>query len=139
MRIVDCEVVNVWKRDITAVDDEDIELFLPKSEQMPTDNYRKGDTLKAIIKEVELKNNTPCVILSRTSSEFVERLFELEVPEIYDGLITIKNIARAPGERSKVTVESYDMRIDELTLFRSVLNPKGAVYTILAKKYLQNI
>ena len=110
--LVVCEVVNVWKRDITAIDDEDIELLMPRSEQIQTDNYRKGDTLKAIVKEVELKNNTPCVILSRTSPIFIERLFELEVPEIFDGLITIKNVARSPGERSKITVESYDDSID---------------------------
>ena len=102
----------VWKKEILIHDDEGNELFLPKSEQIPSDFYRKGDSVRAVVIRVEMKNNTPQIILSRTSTVFLERLFELEVPEIFDGLITIKNIVRIPGERAKVAVESYDDRID---------------------------
>ena len=94
------------------LDEEKIELVLPKSEQIPSDRFRKGDTVRAIVLKVELKNNNPVIILSRTSPIFLERLLEAEVPEIYDGLITIRNIVRVPGERAKVAVESYDDRID---------------------------
>jgi len=94
------------------IDDEGNELYLPKSEQIPTDFYRKGDTVRAVVAMVENKNNNPKIILSRISPVFLERLFELEVPEIYEGLIIIKKIARMPGERAKVAVESYDDRID---------------------------
>ena len=94
------------------IDDEGTELYLPKSEQIPTDFYRKGDTVRAVVAMVENKNNNPKIILSRISPVFLERLFELEVPEIHEGLITIKKIARIPGERAKVAVESYDDRID---------------------------
>jgi N utilization substance protein A len=95
-----------------VLDEEANELILPKSEQIPSDYFRKGDTIRAVVIKVEMRNNTPLIILSRTSPVFLERLFELEVPEIFDGLITIKNIVRVPGERAKVAVESYDERID---------------------------
>jgi len=106
------EVYQVWKREILVLDDEGNELILPKTEQIPSDYFRKGDTLRAVVVKVDFKNNNPLIILSRTSPVFLERLFELEVPEIFDGLITIKNIVRVPGERAKVAVESYDERID---------------------------
>ena len=110
--IVTGEVYQVWKKEVLVLDDEDNELILPKSEQIPSDFFRKGDTIRAIVSKVEMRNNTPVIVLSRTAPEFLERLFELEVPEINDGLITIKAIARIPGERAKVAVESYDDRID---------------------------
>ena len=110
--IITGEVYQVWKKEILVLDDEYIELILPKSEQIPSDRYRKGDTIRAIVSKVEMKNSTPFIILSRTSTKFLERLFEAEVPEVYDGLITIKNIVRVPGERAKIAVESYDDRID---------------------------
>lgn len=110
--IVSGEVYQVWKKEILIIDDEGNELLLSKQEQIPSDYYRKGDNLRAVVKEVELKNNNPVIRLSRTSPYFLERLFELEVPEIFDGLITIKKIVRVPGERAKVAVESYDDRID---------------------------
>lgn len=110
--IVTGEVYQVWKKEILVLDDEGNELLLPKSEQIPSDYFRKGDSLRAIVYKVELRNNTPLIILSRTSPVFLERLFELEIPEIFDGLITIKKIVRVPGERAKVAVESYDERID---------------------------
>ncbi len=110
--IITGEVYQVWKREILVLDEEANELILPKSEQIPSDYFRKGDTIRAVVIKVEMKNNTPLIILSRTSPVFLERLFELEVPEIFDGLITIKKIVRVPGERAKVAVESYDERID---------------------------
>jgi len=110
--IVTGEVYQVWKKETLVLDDEGNELILPRSEQIPTDFFRKGDTVRAVVIKVEMKNNTPLIILSRTSPVFLERLFELEVPEIFDGLITIKKIVRIPGERAKVAVESYDERID---------------------------
>ena len=110
--IITGEVYQVWKKEILVLDDEGIELTLPKSEQIPTDFYRKGDAIRAVVSKVEMRNNTPAIILSRTSPVFLERLFESEVPEVYDGLITIKKIVRVPGERAKVAVESYDDRID---------------------------
>ena len=106
------EVYQPWNKEILVLDDEKIELVLPKSEQIPTDRYRKGDTVRAVVLKVEMKNNNPSIILSRTSPIFLERLMEAEVPEIYDGLITIRNIVRQPGERAKIAVESYDDRID---------------------------
>ncbi|MCL2026945.1 MAG: transcription termination factor NusA [Bacteroidales bacterium] len=106
------EVYQVWKREILVLDDEDIELILPRQEQIPADFYRKGDTLRAIVLKVEMRNGTPQIILSRTSPAFLERLMEQEIPEIFDGLITIKRIEREPGERAKIAVESYDDRID---------------------------
>ncbi len=110
--IVTGEVYQVWKKEVLILDDEYIELLLPKSEQIPSDFYRKGDNIRAVVSRVEMKNNSPVIILSRTSPVFLERLFEAEVPEVYDGLITIKNIVRVPGERAKIAVESYDDRID---------------------------
>lgn len=110
--IITGEVYQVWKREILILDDEGNELVLPKTEQIPSDFYKKGDTVRAVVARVEMKNNSPLIVLSRTSPMFLERLFELEVPEVFDGLITIKKIVREPGERSKVAVESYDDRID---------------------------
>jgi N utilization substance protein A len=110
--IMSGEVYNVWKREIMVLDDEGNELILPKEHMIPRDMYKKGDTLRAVIHEVNMDKGAPRIILSRTSPEFLERLFELEVPEILDGLITIKKIVREPGERAKVAVESYDDRID---------------------------
>ncbi|GAB1454421.1 transcription termination factor NusA [Draconibacterium sp.] len=110
--IVTGEVYQVWKKEILILDDEGNELILPKSEQIPSDYFRKGDNVRAIVYKVELRNNNPLIILSRTAPTFLERLFELEIPEIFDGLITIKKIVRVPGERAKVAVESYDERID---------------------------
>ena len=106
------EVYQPWNKEVLILDDEKIELVLPKSEQIPADRFRKGDTVRAVVLKVEMKNNNPSIILSRTSPIFLERLLEAEVPEIYDGLITIRNIVRQPGERAKVAVESYDDRID---------------------------
>ncbi len=110
--IITAEVMHVWKREIVVVDDENIELVLPKAEQIPSDIYKKGDTLRAIVKSVDSVNGSPVVTLSRTSEIFLQRLLEAEVPEIYDGLITIKKIVREPGQRAKIAVESYDDRID---------------------------
>ncbi|MBQ0124298.1 MAG: transcription termination/antitermination protein NusA [Bacteroidales bacterium] len=106
------EVYQAWKKEVLVMDEEGNELVLPKTEQIPSDFFRKGDTVKAVILNVEMKNNTPLITLSRTSGKFLERLFEQEVPEIFDGLITIKKVVRIPGERAKVAVESYDERID---------------------------
>ncbi len=110
--IITGEVYQIWKREILILDDEGNELMLPKAEQIPSDFFRKGDSVRAVVSKVELRNNNPVIILSRTAPEFLERLFEMEVPEIFDGLITIKKIVRIPGERAKVAVESYDERID---------------------------
>lgn len=111
-QVISAEVYQMWKREVLLIDDEGNELHLPKSEQIPNDNYSKGETIRAIIKEVQNENNNPRIILSRTSPVFLERLLEAEVPEINDGLITIRRVARMPGERAKVAVESYDDRID---------------------------
>lgn len=111
-QVISGEVYQVWKREVLLVDDENNELILPRSEQIPRDQYRKGETLRAVIDRVENENNNPKIILSRTSPVFMERLLEQEVPEIADGLIAIKKIARMPGERAKIAVESYDDRID---------------------------
>ena len=110
--VVSGEVYQIWKREVLLMDDEGNELHLPKAEQIPSDNYHKGETIRAIVKEVQNENNNPRIILSRTSPIFLERLLEAEVPEINDGLITIKKVARMPGDRAKVAVESYDERID---------------------------
>jgi N utilization substance protein A len=110
--IISGEVYQVWNREVMLVDQDDNELIIPKSEQIPKDRYRKGDVVRAVVHRVEIHNGTPKIILSRTAPAFLERLFENEVPEIYDGLISIKNIVREPGERAKVAVESYDDRID---------------------------
>lgn len=111
-QIITGEVYQIWKKEIMVLDDEGNELILPMSELIPTDNFKKGDTVRAVVTKVEMKNNKPIITLSRTSPLFLEKLFELEVPEIFDGLITIKKIVREPGERAKVAVESYDDRID---------------------------
>lgn len=110
--LISAEVYQVWKREALLIDDENNELLLPKSEQIPGDFYRKGETVHAVIERVENENNNPRIILSRTSGEFLKRLLELNVPEIADGLITVKCVARVPGERAKIAVESYDDRID---------------------------
>jgi transcription termination/antitermination protein NusA len=106
------EVYQIWKKELLILDEDGNELLLPKSEQIPSDFFKKGDTIRAVVQRVDMKNNSPIIVLSRTSSAFLERLFELEVPEVFDGLITIKKIVREPGERAKVAVESYDDRID---------------------------
>ncbi|MBP5277834.1 MAG: transcription termination/antitermination protein NusA [Prevotella sp.] len=111
-QVVSGEVYQVWKREVLLVDDDNNELILPKSEQIPADQYRKGETIRAVIARVDNENNNPKIILSRTSPVFLERLLEAEVPEINDGLITIKRVARMPGDRAKIAVESYDERID---------------------------
>lgn len=111
-QVIAGEVYQVWKREVLLVDDENNELILPKSEQIPSDQYHKGETVRAVILRVDNENNNPKIILSRTSTMFLERLLEAEVPEIADGLITVKRIARMPGERAKIAVESYDDRID---------------------------
>ncbi|MEH6305029.1 transcription termination factor NusA [Olivibacter sp. CPCC 100613] len=110
--IVTGEVYQIWKKETLVLDDEGNELILPKTEQIPADYFKKGDTIRAVVYKVDMMNTTPKIIISRTAPEFLQRLFELEVPEIFDGLITIKKIVREPGERAKVAVESYDDRID---------------------------
>src|SRR6267154_538659 len=110
--IVTGEVYQVWKKETLVLDDEGNELLLPKTEQIPADYFKKGDSVKAVVYKVDMLNSNPKIIISRTAPEFLQRLFELEVPEIFDGLITIKKIVREPGERAKVAVESYDDRID---------------------------
>ena len=111
-QVIAGEVYQVWKREVLVVDDENNELILPKSEQIPSDVYRKGETVRAVIERVDNENNNPKIILTRTSPTFLQRLLEAEVPEIADGLISIRRIARMPGERAKIAVESYDERID---------------------------
>ncbi|MFM2139367.1 MAG: transcription termination/antitermination protein NusA [Bacteroidota bacterium] len=110
--IVSAEVYQVWKKEILLLDEEGNELILPKSEQIPQDYFKKGESIRAVVKKVDMKNNNPVIILSRTAPEFLAKLLEIEVPEIFDGLIVIKKIVRDPGERAKVAVESYDDRID---------------------------
>lgn len=110
--IITGEVYQAWKKEILVIDDEGNELILPKSEQIPADFFKKGDTIRAVVLRVEMQGGSPRIILSRTAPVYLERLFELEVPEVFDGLITIKNIVREPGERAKVAVESYDDRVD---------------------------
>ena len=135
--IITGEVYQVWKKEVLVRDDEENDLVLPKSEQIPNDFYRKGDAIKAIVKSVEMNNNQPRIILSRTDNQFLERLFEQEVPEIYDGLITIKKIARIPGERAKVAVESYDERIDPVG---ACVGMKGSrIYTVVKELRNENI
>lgn len=135
--IITGEVYQVWKKEVLVLDDEDNELILPKSEQIPSDFFRKGDSIRAIVSKVEMRNNSPVIILSRTAPEFLERLFELEVPEIYDGLITIKKIVRIPGERAKVAVESYDERIDPVG---ACVGMKGSrIYSIVKELRNENI
>ena len=135
--IVTGEVYQVWKKEVLILDDEENELILPKAEQIPNDFYRKVDTIKAIVKSVEMNNNQPRIILSRTANQFLERLFEQEVPEIFDGLITIKKIVRIPGERAKVAVESYDERIDPVG---ACVGMKGSrIYSIVKELRNENI
>ena len=135
--IVTGEVYQVWKKEMLILDDDENELILPKPEQIPNDFYRKGDTIKAIVKSVEMNNNQPRIILSRTAPQFLERLFEQEVPEIFDGLITIKKIVRIPGERAKVAVESYDDRIDPVG---ACVGMKGSrIYGIVKELRNENI
>jgi transcription termination/antitermination protein NusA len=110
--IISAEVYQVWKKEILLLDEEGNELILPKSEQIPQDYFKKGENIRAVVRKVDMKNNSPVIILSRTSPEFLAKLLEIEVPEIFDGLIVIKKIVRDPGERAKVAVESYDDRID---------------------------
>ena len=135
--IITGEVYQVWKREVLILDEDENELILPKAEQIPNDFYRKGDTIKAIVKAVEMNNNQPRIILSRTANQFLERLFEQEVPEIFDGLITIKKIVRIPGERAKVAVESYDERIDPVG---ACVGMKGSrIYSIVKELRNENI
>ena len=135
--IITGELYQVWKREVLILDEDENELILPKAEQIPNDFYRKGDTIKAIVKAVEMNNNQPRIILSRTANQFLERLFEQEVPEIADGLITIKKIARIPGERAKVAVESYDERIDPVG---ACVGMKGSrIYGIVKELRNENI
>ena len=135
--IITGEVYQVWKREVLILDEDENELILHKAEQIPNDFYRKGDTIKAIVKAVEMNNNQPRIILSRTANQFLERLFEQEVPEIADGLITIKKIARIPGERAKVAVESYDERIDPVG---ACVGMKGSrIYGIVKELRNENI
>jgi N utilization substance protein A len=135
--IITGEVYQVWKKETVVFDDDDNELVIPKNEQIPGDFFRKGETIRAIVSKVEMINNSPKIILSRTANEFLERLFELEVPEIFDGLITIKKIARIPGERAKVAVESYDDRIDPVG---ACVGMKGSrIYSIVKELRNENI
>ncbi|MEE0889349.1 MAG: transcription termination factor NusA [Bacteroidales bacterium] len=135
--IVICEVYQAWKREVLLLDEEEVEVILPKSEQIPGDYFRKGDTVKAIVLKVEMKNGIPSIILSRVSPIFLERLFEQEVPEIYDGLIIIKDAVRQPGERAKIAVESYDDRIDPVG---SCVGVKGSrIHSIIRELRNENI
>ena len=135
--IIAGEVYQVWKKEVLVRDDDGNDLVLPKGEQIPNDFYRKGDTIKAVVKSVEMNNNQPRIILSRTDNQFLERLFEQGVPEIFDGLITIKKIARIPGERAKVAVESYDDRIDPVG---ACVGMKGSrIYTVVKELRNENI
>ncbi len=136
-QIIYGEVYQIWKKEILVLDEEENELLLPKSQTIPSDKFHKGDAIRAIVNKVEIKNNTPIIILSRTSKVFLERLFEMEVPEIEDGLITIKEIARIPGERAKVAVESYDDRIDAVG---ACIGMKGArIHGIVRELRNENI
>lgn len=135
--IITGEVYQVWRKELLVLDDEGIELVLAKTEQIPADHYKKGDSVRAIVHSVEMNNSTPAINLSRTSPVFLERLFEQEVPEIFDGLITIKKIVRMPGERAKVAVESYDDRIDPVG---ACVGMKGArIHGIVRELRFENI
>ena len=135
--IITGEVYQVWKKEVLVLDDDGNELVMPKAEQIPSDFFRKGDTVRAIVSKVEMRNNSPYIVLSRTAPEFLERLFEMEVPEIFDGLITIKKIVRIPGERAKVAVESYDDRIDPVG---ACVGMKGSrIYSIVKELRNENI
>ncbi|MFZ4784446.1 MAG: transcription termination factor NusA [Flavobacteriales bacterium] len=135
--IISGEVYQVWKKEILVLDDEDNELLLPKDQQIPSDFYKKGDTIRAVVYKVDMRNNSPQIILSRTAPEFLEKLFEQEVPEVFDGLITIKKIVREPGERAKVAVESYDDRVDPVG---ACVGPKGSrIHSIVRELRNENI
>lgn len=135
--IITAEVYQIWKKEILLLDEEGNELLLPKDQQIPTDFFKKGDSVRAVVLKVEMKNNSPVITLSRTSPMFLERLFEMEVPEIFDGLITIKNIVRTPGERAKVAVESYDDRIDPVG---ACVGMKGSrIHGIVRELHNENI
>ncbi len=135
--IISGEVYQIWKREILIIDDEDNELVMPRAHQIPSDFFKKGDTVRAVVAEVDMRNNNPRIILSRTAPEFLERLFEQEVPEVFDGLITIKKIVREPGERAKVAVESYDDRIDPVG---ACVGMKGArIHSIVRELKNENI
>jgi len=135
--IITGEVYQVWRKEMLVIDEEGIELVLPKIEQIPADHYKKGDSIRAVVSAVEMRNASPIIYISRTSPMFLERLFELEVPEIYDGLITIKNIVRMPGERAKVAVETYDDRIDPVG---ACVGLKGArIHGIVRELRFENI
>lgn len=135
--IVTGEVYQIWKREMLVIDDEGNELVLPRNHQIPSDFFKKGDSVRAVVAEVDMRNNNPRIILSRTAPEFLERLFEQEVPEVFDGLITIKKIVRQPGERAKVAVESYDDRIDPVG---ACVGMKGArIHSIVRELKNENI
>lgn len=135
--IISGEIYQIWKKEILVIDDEDNELILPKDQQIPTDYFKKGDTVRAVVAKVDMRNNNPQIILSRAAPEFLERLFEQEVPEVFDGLITIKKIVREPGERAKVAVESYDDRIDPVG---ACVGMKGArIHSIVRELKNENI
>ena len=135
--IVTGEVYQVWKKEILVLDEDGNELLLPRLNQIPSDFYRKGDTIKAIVYGVEIRNNNPVIILSRVANEFLQKLFELEVPEVYDGLITIKKIARIPGDKAKIAVESYDDRIDPVG---ACVGVKGSrIFSIVKELRNENI
>jgi len=135
--IISGEVYQVWKKEMLVLDDEDNELILPKDQQIPSDFYKKGDTIRAVVYKVDMRNNSPQIILSRTAPEFLEKLFEQEVPEVFDGLITIKKIVREPGERAKVAVESYDDRVDPVG---ACVGMKGArIHSIVRELRNENI
>lgn len=136
-QVMSAEVYQMWKREILLIDDDNNELVLPRSEQIPADRYRKGETIRAVILRVDNENNNPKIILSRTSPMFLERLLEAEVPEIQDGIISIKRIARMPGERAKVAVESYDDRIDPVGACVGVRG--GRVHGIVRELQGENI
>ena len=135
--IITGEVYQIWKREMLIIDDEDNELILPRDQQIPSDFFKKGDTVRAVVAKVDMRNNNPQIFLSRTAPEFLERLFEQEVPEVFDGLITIKKIVREPGERAKVAVESYDDRVDPVG---ACVGMKGArIHSIVRELKNENI
>jgi len=135
--VITGEVYQIWRKELMCLDEEGNELLLPKSEQIPGDFFRKGETIRAVVKKVEMRNNSPVIILSRTHPSFLEKLLELEVPEILDGLITIRKIVREPGERAKVAVESYDDRIDPVG---ACVGMKGSrIHGIVRELHNENI
>ncbi len=135
--IISAEVYQVWKKEVLLLDEDGNELLLPKSEQIPTDYFKKGENVRAVVKKIDMKNNNPVIILSRTHQSFLAKLLEIEVPEIFDGLIVIKKIVRDPGERAKVMVESYDDRIDPVG---AVVGMKGSrIHGIVRELKNENI